>query len=66
MYLLRFVSTIVYEPAHYDTLLIRFSNSSYLQHLNIKTNNVCKVKYKSMRQICPKFISPHLYVHTQQ
>jgi hypothetical protein len=43
MYLLSFVSTIVYEPALCDTPLIRFSNSSYPQQLNIKTNNVCKV-----------------------
>jgi len=43
MYLFRFVSTIIYEPAQCDTPFIRFSNSSYPQYLNIKTNNVCKV-----------------------
>jgi hypothetical protein len=29
----------------------------------VKSQNT---KYKIMRQVSPKFINPHLYVHTQQ
>ena len=61
MYLLRFVNTTVYEPAHYDTPLIGFWNSSYLQHLNIKTSNVCKVTEYEVQKYAsgmPKIYQP--------